>query len=233
MNAFAFVWRRPSTLILLVFGLVSGGLLAADQLGVVEVAPALKKAGIEMTTLLDRVNGMAMAAASEAEEEPEHKHHTIVVTSPEVMDVTITEPYVCQIHSRRHIDVCALEGGYLQEILVSEGQTVKKGDLMFKVLPTLYQAKLEAKEAEAQLAELEYFNTKNLADKNVVSQNEVKLLQAKLARAQAEAELARAELNFTNVVAPFDGIVDRLHSFQGSLITEGEVLTTLSDNSVM
>lgn len=233
MNAFAFVRRRPITLVLLVFGLVSGGLLAADQLGVIEVAPALNKAGTEMTTLLDRVRGMAMAAASEAEEEPEHEHHTIVVTSPEVMDVTITEPYVCQIHSRRHIEVCALEGGYLQEVLVSEGQAVKTGDLMFKILPTLYQAKLEAKEAEAQLAELEYTNTKNLADKNVVSQNEVKLLQAKLARAQAEAELARAELNFTNVVATFDGIVDRLHGFQGSLITEGEVLTTLSDNSVM
>ena len=67
----------------------------------------------------------------------------------------------------------------------------------------------------------------------MVSQNEVALLEAKLAKAQAKAELAEAELNFTNVKAPFDGIVDRLHEQQGSLVKEGDILTTLSDNSVM
>ena len=40
-------------------------------------------------------------------------------------------------------------------------------------------------------------------------------------------------MNFTTVRAPFDGIVDRLHEQQGSLIKEGDILTTLSDNSVM
>ena len=67
----------------------------------------------------------------------------------------------------------------------------------------------------------------------MVSQNEVALYKAKLAKAKAKAELAEAELNFTNVRAPFDGIVDRLHEQLGSLIKEGDILTTLSDNSVM
>lgn len=162
-----------------------------------------------------------------------HAQHKIVVTTPKVMDVKIVQPYVCQIHSRRHIEVCALEKGYLEEILVKEGQAVKKGDLMFRILPTLYQAKLDAEVAEAKLAELEYNYTKTLADKNVVSQNEVLLLEAKLAKTRANVKLAQAELNFTSVVAPFDGIVDRLHEQLGSLISEGDMLTTLSDNSVM
>ena len=67
----------------------------------------------------------------------------------------------------------------------------------------------------------------------MVSQNEVALLEAKLAKAQAKADLAEAELNFATVKAPFDGIVDRLHQQQGSLVKEGDILTTLSDNSVM
>ena len=67
----------------------------------------------------------------------------------------------------------------------------------------------------------------------MVSQNEVQLLEAKLAKAKAKAKLAAAELNFATVKAPFDGIVDRLHHQQGSLVQEGEILTTLSDNSVM
>src|SRR5262249_32601154 len=53
------------------------------------------------------------------------------------------------------------------------------------------------------------------------------------AKAKAKAELAAGELNFTYGKAPFDGIVDRLHEREGSLIKEGDILTTLSDNSVM
>ena len=167
------------------------------------------------------------------EEEAHQEQHKIVVTSPEAKDVTITQQYVCQIHSQRHINVRALENGYLEEIPVKEGQAVKKGDVMFKIVPILYKARLDAEMAEAKLAQLEFNNTKKLFEQKVVSQNEVALLEAKLAKAQAKAELAKAELNFTNVKAPFDGIVDRLHEQLGSLIKEGDILTTLSDNSVM
>ncbi len=59
------------------------------------------------------------------------------------------------------------------------------------------------------------------------------MFAAKLAKAKAKAAQAEAELNFTSIKAPFDGIVDRLHEQQGSLIKEGDKLTTLSDNTVM
>jgi membrane fusion protein, multidrug efflux system len=168
--------------------------------------------------------------------EPEGHHeeaHKIVVTSPLVKDVTTTQSYVCQIHSRRHIEVRALDGGYLQEIKVKEGQAVKEGDLMFKILPTLYQARLDSEVAEADLAQIEFNNTKKLFEQRVVSPQEVALAQAKLDKANAQVKLAQAELNFTDVKAPFNGIVDRLMEQQGSLIEERDILTTLSDNEVM
>jgi membrane fusion protein (multidrug efflux system) len=104
---------------------------------------------------------------------------------------------------------------------------------MFRILPTLYQAKLDVESAEAKLAELELNFTKGLSRDKVVSENEVALYKTKLAKARAKANLAAAELTFTDVKAPFDGIVDRQRRQLGSLIKEGEVLTTLSDNSVM
>lgn len=169
------------------------------------------------------------------EEHAQTEHHKIVVTNPKAKDVVITQQYVCQIHSQCHIDICALANGYLMEIPVKEGQLVKKGDVMFRILPTLYQAKWEAEMAEVQLAQIEFDNTNRLfKDKvPVVSQTEVALFQAKLAKAQAKANQAKAELSFTEVRARFDGIIDRLLKQQGSTIKEGEVLTTLSDNSVM
>jgi membrane fusion protein (multidrug efflux system) len=167
-----------------------------------------------------------------------HPAHKILVTSPVRKDVISTQQYVCQIHSRRHIEVRALEGGYLEEIKTKEGQEVKQGDLLFKILPVLFQAKLNADAAETELAQIEFNNTKRLFDqqvggRSVVSDQEVALAKAKLAKAQAKLELARAELNFTDIKAPFDGIVDRQRNQQGSLIEEGDILTTLSDNNVM
>ncbi len=169
-----------------------------------------------------------------AAERRDREQRKIVLTSPKAMDVAIAQRYVCQIHAHRHMDICALKKGFLNEIKVREGQAVKKGDLMFKIVPILGEAKPDAELAERDIAQLELNNTKKrLADKQAVSQNEVKLLEAKLARAQAKADLALAESNFATVTAPFDGIIDRLREQQGSLIKEGDILTTLSDNSVM
>ena len=176
---------------------------------------------------------LSLPACNMHKEEPHQEHHKIVATSPQSKAVTLIQKYVCQIHSKRHIQVRALEMGYLEAIPVREGQQVKESELMFKVRPILYQSKLDAEKAEADLAQLEYDYTKKLCDDKVVSQNEVKLLGAKLAKAQAKMKLAAAELDFATVKAPFDGIVDSLRHQQGSLVQEGEILTTLSDNSVM
>lgn len=173
------------------------------------------------------------APHAESGGEGEHHAHKIIVTSPLNKDIITTQPYVCQIHSCKHIEIRALEGGYLQEIRVNEGQFVKKGDLMFQILPVLYQARLETEAAEAQRVQIELDNAIRLSEKGIVSPQEIAIKKADLAKAKAKVMLARAELNFASVIAPFDGIVDRQRAQLGSLISEGDVLTTFSDNSVM
>ncbi len=158
---------------------------------------------------------------------------TFLVTNPLIKDTLITKEYVCQIHSISHIELRALERGYLQNIYVDEGQFVKKGQLMFQIMPMVYKAEMERAHAEANYAEIEYINTKQLAEKNVVSQNELALTKAKFNKAKAELALAQVRLGFTEIRAPFDGFMDRFQVRQGSLLDEGDLLTTLSDNSQM
>ncbi len=156
-----------------------------------------------------------------------------LVTSPIKMDTSVTREYVCQIRSIRNIELRAQEKGYLQGIAVDEGQAVKTGQLLFRIMPKLYEAELAKAEAENKAAEIEVQNTQTLADKNVVSKNELALANAKLQKARAELSLAKVHLAFTEIRAPFDGIIDRLHLKLGSLVGDGDLLTTLSDNSRM
>lgn len=165
----------------------------------------------------------------------EHKeeHTKFAVTNPVKKDTVVDRKYVAQIHAIRHIELRALERGYLQSIYVDEGQALTQGQRMFKIMPNVYESDLQKYQAEAEIAGIEYINTKKLADKNVVSQNELALAKAKLDKAKAEVKLAQTHLNFTNVNAPFAGIMDHLHVREGSLLDEGELLTTISDNSKM
>src|SRR5690606_17166889 len=104
---------------------------------------------------------------------------------------------------------------------------------LFKIMPKIYEAEVKKAKAEARLAEIEYQNTKKLADNGVVAPNELAMAGAKLDMAKAELALAAVHLQFTEIKAPFDGIIDRFHLKLGSLVEEGDLLTTLSDNSKM
>jgi len=161
----------------------------------------------------------------------EHEEHVkFLVTSPLKKDTLTTREYVCQISSIQHIELRALERGYLQKIYVDEGQHVKAGQKMFQIMPMLYEAELQIAQAEASFAEIEYKNTKALADSNVVSPNELAMAKAKYDKAKAELALAQVHLQFTEIRAPFDGIMDRFQVRLGSLVDDGDLLTTLSDN---
>lgn len=166
--------------------------------------------------------------------EEEKKEETkFLVTSPVVRDTITTKEYVSQVRSIQHIELRAQERGFLQKIYVDEGQAVKKGQLLFQIMPKLYEAEVKRAKAEADFAGIEYKNTKRLADNNVVAPNELAMSKAKLDKANAELALQKVHLGFTEIRAPFDGIIDRFHVREGSLVDEGDLLTELSDNSKM
>jgi len=170
-----------------------------------------------------------ISCAPKKEEKVEAEKYT--ATSPFKVDTSFTKEYVAQIRSLKNIEIRAQEKGFLEKIYVDEGQFVRAGQPLFRIMPKLYEAELMKAQAETDAAEIELQNTKALVEKNVVSKNEQAMAQAKLDGAKAEMALARIHLSFTEIKAPFDGIIDRLPKKLGSLIDEGELLTSLSDNS--
>lgn len=155
------------------------------------------------------------------------------VTTPLKKSTELTRDYVAQIRAIQHIEVRALERGYLQGIFVDEGQPVPVGHKMFQIMPLIYQAEVLKAQAEADRSQIELNNTKMLADKDVVSPNELALAKASFATAKANLNLAATHKGLTEIRAPFAGIMGRFQARLGSLIDEGALLTTLADNSTM
>ncbi len=188
---------------------------------------------IKKITIFTGLSMFIFLASCEEHKEEKHEESTFLVTNPIKKDTTIIKDYVSQIHSIRHIELRALEKGYLKNISVDEGQHVKKGEQLFQIMPNIYQAELNKAKAESKVAQIELANTQLLANGNVVSPNELAMAKANLEKANAEVSLAQSHLGFTSIKAPFNGIINHLEAREGSLLDEGELLTTLSDNSQM
>ena len=187
-------------------------------------------------TLIVTGLGLLAGACSKDQADSGHKEEVrnpVVLTTPSVMDVPTTQAYVCRMQSRRHIEIRALNEGYLKEIPVQEGQAVLAGERLYELYPVLYRTQLEAEKAELRLTEINLENTERLAEKGFVSAPELARAKAERDRAKANFDRATAEFGFTSINAPFDGIVGRQLMQQGSLIEEGDTLTTMSDNAVM
>ena len=152
------------------------------------------------------------------------------VTNPIMKDTTFIKEYVAQIQSLENVEIRSQEKGYLETLHCDEGRQVRSGQLLFSIMPKLYQAEYLKTKAEARLVALELQNTKALADKNIVSKTELSMAQAKLDEANAEVAMAATHLSFTKITAPFDGTIDRIVFKKGSLIEDGTVLTKISNN---
>jgi len=172
-----------------------------------------------------------LAVSCNKKKEEKEEATVFPVTSPVKMDTVINKEYVAQIRSVKNIEVRAQEKGFLEKIYVDEGQYVQAGQTLFRIMPQLYQAELLKARAEVEQASIELKNASTLASNNIVSKNERAMAKAKLDAANAEMKLAQIHLSFTDIKAPFSGVINRLPLKLGSLVDEGDLLTSLSDNT--
>ncbi|SHN76461.1 RND family efflux transporter, MFP subunit [Bradyrhizobium erythrophlei] len=136
----------------------------------------------------------------------------------------------------KSVDLVARVQGFLQTINYKDGSPVKEGTTLFTIEPETYKLKVDqaqAAEAGAQAslkqAELDYKRQVDLVQKQAVSQSTLDTstsnrdnAQANLQQAQANTKIAQVNFGYTNVAAPFDGIVT------AHLVSVGELVGVAS-----
>ncbi len=174
-----------------------------------------------------------IGAACNSKKETKKEIGKYTATTPLIVDTSFSKEYVAEIQSVQNIEIRAKVKGFIESINVDEGQRVKSGQVLFTIRPKEYEAELIKARAEVKKAEVDAQNAKNLSEKNIISKSELALALAKLEQTKADESLAAMYVSYTKVTAPFEGLIDRLKFKQGSLIDEGTLLTTLSNNKSM
>lgn len=119
--------------------------------------------------------------------------------------------------------------GVLDAIHFRDGMPVRKGQLLFSIENTSYIEQVNLNKARLLQAESEFERQKKLQGENATSQASVDNAQSNLQQAQANLRLAQLNLEYTEVRAPFDGIMGRRAVDVGNLVgaTGPTVLGTL------
>ena len=167
----------------------------------------------------------------------------------EATDKELSTSYSATIRGRQDIDIYPQVSGTIEKLCVTEGQKVRRGQLLFIIDQVPYKAALktavanvEAARAALATAELTYNSNKELYAQKVVSEFSLKTAEnsyltakAQLSQAEAQEISARNNLSYTEVKSPSDGVVGALPYRAGALVSPSlpQPLTTVSDNSDM
>ena len=191
--------------------------------------------------------GVAGVVSSCSEAQREKVFHTTKTPITRLTPTSIEFPqsYVADVQAIQFVEVKPKVEGFVQQILVDEGEKVQKGQPLFRLSSEEYsvsvkeaQANYKQSEAELQMAEYEAERIERLVKKNILSKIRLDqvMTQKEVARMkveQAKSQLQRAQTNYsyTTVTSPFDGYIDRIPYKVGSLVTPESLLTTVSDVS--
>ncbi|WP_236009472.1 efflux RND transporter periplasmic adaptor subunit [Vibrio ulleungensis] len=117
--------------------------------------------------------------------------------------------------------------GEIMELNAKDGQTVKKGDLLAKLDERDYLIEVENAQASYEVIDSQFTRSKPLVEKELLAQSQFDEIRAKRAIAKADLDLAKLRLSFTELVAPFDGIISRLDVDNFQTVAPGEFLFNL------
>ena len=155
-----------------------------------------------------------------------------VTTIPQ-KTVTGYKTYPTSIEGVNNSEVRAKISGYITDVLVDEGQKVRKGQTLFRLETQSLNQDAAGAKANVNAAQVEVNKLKPLVAKNIISEVQLETAKAKLIQAQSSYNSIGANIAYANIQSPVDGFVGSVRLRKGTLVSPSgqEPLTTVSDIS--
>ena len=145
--------------------------------------------------------------------------------------VTGFKTYPTSIEGIVNSDVRAKVSGYIQKVLVDEGQKVKMGQALFRLETQTLSQDADAAKAAVNVAQVEVDKLVPLVEKGIISNVQLETQKAKLLQAKSNYNSIIANIDYATVKSQVDGYVGAIPFREGSLVspTNTTPLTTVSD----
>ena len=145
--------------------------------------------------------------------------------------VTAYATYPTSLEGIINSEVRAKTSGYITDVLVDEGQKVRKGQTLFKLETQSLSQDAAAAQANVNAAQVEVDKLKPLVEKNIISSVQLETAKARLAQAQSGYNSIVANIGYATIKSPVDGYVGAIPFREGSLVspTSQVPLTTVAD----
>jgi len=149
--------------------------------------------------------------------------------------VTSYTSYPARLEGTTNSDVRAKMSGYITDVLVDEGQAVRKGQMLFRLETQTLSQDAEAAQANVNAVQVEVDRLIPLVEKNIISSVQLETAKARLAQAKSTYNSIRANINYANIQSPVDGFVGSIRYRKGALVSPNDAtpLTTVADTRNM
>jgi RND family efflux transporter MFP subunit len=175
---------------------------------------------------------IALAGCSPAAPKP------TVPQSLSVQAVTVAPPGAASpiivsgtLRRRREMTLAFRMPGVMTRLLVDEGDTLKKGQLIASLDPTDVQARLVRATADLDRAQKDADRLKGLVDKGAISRQQYEAQETALVSARAARQSAAFDRRWADLIAPASGQVLSRSAQQGEILQPGQTVLTLSDDT--
>ena len=205
----------------------------------------MKKNNVKMGVVaLAAVVGGLTSCGGEMPQIEQTSYETVTIQK---QDITIPVKFSAKLKGETDVTITPQVSGQLTRICVTEGDQVKKGQVLFIIDQRNAQLELEAAQASLQSAiaqensaRIEYESNKNLYQKKIVSkytfdtaENTYEQAKASVAQYRAQVNRAKVNLGYCTITAPVAGSIGEIPVRPGDQVSASTYLTTVSGNANM
>jgi membrane fusion protein (multidrug efflux system) len=176
------------------------------------------------------VAGCGRQAAPDAEDAPA-RLAAVAAASPST--VTAGEEVVGSVAAAQQAVLSAKVTGVIDSVKTAPGAMVRKGDVLAAIDAREIKARLDQALAAQQQARRDYERVERLLRSGSSTRQEFDAVTTRLLTADAGAVEARTMLQYTEITAPFDGVVTRKLAEVGDLATPGKALLEMENSSLL